>query len=432
MLIRAKALYDRLVSLLAGWTLLFALVAGLFYLLTWLVFCGLFDFDSLPAFWRWAGRRLPGGALGWRLAIFGVLHAAWLWQLRRRLPAIHGWLQKTTLAIVVRPRGWARRHPRLRLTAGICTSLLITLLLVPFFLQPTLFPPTSFRARTWGYRLANLIDGRATVTAAESVLGFYHRVVGVEPKLGPGVDELGYKASFGRGERARPLMDRWDPLIREVVGDNPRSFATLKAFLWVESGGRQFALSTTGCAGLMQFCTRTARARPYGPIFGAGRIFPCDCGGGRCKVSLATRRALESGDAGQVGLVARSFPCDLGDGRFDAERSLRAGWVYIKRLSRAFGGNRSLMYIAYNSGPSVAKRVWRGLGRRRHAMLRDIRPHLVAALRPSFGAAAERRARSLSRNHLLKLDHAFRRYFRAAKEAQAKRREGLRPASKAP
>ena len=87
-------------------------------------------------------------------------------------------------------------------------------------------------------------------------------------------------------------MDRWDPYLLEAAEGDRELFARTKAFMWVESGGRQFALSATGCAGLMQFCASTAQRRPFGGIFGVGAVSACGCDD--CSVPREVQIALET------------------------------------------------------------------------------------------------------------------------------------------
>jgi len=226
------------------------------------------------------------------------------------------------------------------------------------------------------------------------------------------VDELD-PFSPARGPfRRRALMDRWDPLLKQVVRGDRRAFAAVKAFMWVESGGQQFAVSHTGCAGLMQFSSRTARTG-FSRIFGTGQVYPCSCRGG-CGVPRSIRRALESGDPERVRAQRSRFPCDLTDARFDPRKSLTAGWIFIRRLQRSHGGNIYLSYIGYNSGPAVARRLWRAIGKKGRAGLDVIAPELPRALEPFYGASAASRARSLIRVHLPKLGRAYRLYLRQA------------------
>lgn len=211
-------------------------------------------------------------------------------------------------------------------------------------------------------------------------------------------------------------LRRWRGLVRRIVGigrpDSQRDWALVMTFILVESGGRNFAISRSGCIGLMQFCDRTALRRPFGAIFGAARLRGCDCADRRCRVPLATRHFLETTPAALHPIVATDVPCDLGDPRFDPERALRAGWSYIRCLAERFDHDPYLVYIGYNSGPHVAERVWRALGRRRAPRLAAIARVLPRALRPNFGRAwARRRARALLRVHLPKVMRTYRAFL---------------------
>lgn len=161
-------------------------------------------------------------------------------------------------------------------------------------------------------------------------------------------------------------------------------------------------MSRTGCVGLMQFCARTAREGAFRDTFGLGQVYACDCRGG-CRVPRERRVELESGDPERLARQQEHFPCELTDARFDARKSIAAGWRYLGQLRGELGGNLALMYIGYNSGPHVARRLFEALGRRGDASLQRIARHLPAALRPYYGASAEARARGLARVHLPKL-----------------------------
>ena len=122
------------------------------------------------------------------------------------------------------------------------------------------------------------------------------------------------------------------------------------------------------------------------------------------------RKALESGDRQRIMLQEPRFPCDLTDARFDPGKSIRAGWLFIRRLERRFGGNIYLMYIGYNSGPAVAARLWAELEQDGAVTLEQIAPLLPGALQPYYGTGAPGRARSLAKVHLPRLARAFARY----------------------
>jgi len=246
-------------------------------------------------------------------------------------------------------------------------------------------------------------------------MGAYRRLAD-EPVVGPGIDarELAPRSAGPRA--AEPAMARWDDLIWQTVGGDPQAFALVKAVLWVESAGRQFAVSQTGCAGLMQFCTTTARSDGFRDIFGMGRVYPCRCDG-PCNVPQPMQQDLESGDKQRILAHERAFVCALNDARFDPNKSIAAGWRYLSTLRQRVGGNIYLTYIGYNSGPKVAQRVFTRLGGNAKAKLTQIGRHLVGAMRPVYGASAEPRASSLLQVHLPRLKRAFRTY-----QAQARAR----------
>jgi lysophospholipase L1-like esterase len=431
-----KGLYDLLASYLLAWILFFALVAWGFQAILGLV-VGLAGHSSTESFWIWADRRLELDLALLRVIGFGLLHLGVFLLLRRRLRWVQGWLERGVDRVLARYRRWAKEHARGRAVTGGAFSLIVTALLVPFVVQPTLVPLRhGFTGRAWLRRAANLADGSATAAAVESVIGLYRKLY-AEPVVSEGVtgvefddswheielDEVEVKGEIddpdpvlpGPGPmpyRRRPLMDRWDPLLKQVVKGDRRAFAAVKAFMWVESGGQQFAVSHTGCAGLMQFASRTARTG-FSYIFGRGQIYPCSCRGARgCSVPRSVRKALESGDPARVMAQQSRFPCDLTDARFNPRKSLTAGWAFIGKLQRTYGGNIYLSYIGYNSGPAVAQRLWRAIGKNSRAGLDVIAPQLPRALEPYYGAAASTRARSLLRVHLPKLGRAYRLYLR--------------------
>ncbi|MBW2736113.1 MAG: transglycosylase SLT domain-containing protein [Deltaproteobacteria bacterium] len=225
---------------------------------------------------------------------------------------------------------------------------------------------------------------------------------------------LDYETSMHVGS---PHLTRWRSLVRRVVGQgkptSQRDYALVMAFIFVESGGRQYAISRSGCIGLMQFCDRTALREPFGSIFGAAQLRGCDCAHRRCRVHGATKRFLETTPPGLHAIVASELPCDVLDPRFDPERAIRAGWAYIECLGERFDYNPYLIYIGYNSGPHVAERVWKALGGRRAKNLTAIGGVLRKSLKPNFGRAwARRRAGALLRVHLPKVGRLYRAYLR--------------------
>lgn len=290
-----------------------------------------------------------------------------------------------------RARLWGRR------LGGVATALV----LIAFLVQPTLVPARG----SWAERAANLVDGTASASIVDSIVGLVRWVHAEPVRPSDVVGPEAFDASLASD--AIPLMDRWDPYLLAAAEGDRELFAKTKAFMWVESGGRQFALSATGCAGLMQFCAATAQRRPFGSIFGVGRVSACGCDD--CGVPLAVQIALETDPEAAVTHRA-TFPCDLSDARFEAERSIRAGVAFVRELGEDVGGHLALMYIGYNSGPRVASRLYRALPGETEITVDELRPHLAEALRPYHGSRAESRANGLLEVHLPKLLQAYDRW----------------------
>jgi hypothetical protein len=435
-----KGLYDILATYFLAWILFFAIVAlGFHHGLEALAQAT--GFDTAQVWWRrleqFLGER---GTLWFRLLFFGALHGGLVYLIRGPLARLQRLVETGFDYLVGVFRGLTHDRRRVRMAGQIGFSLVVTLLLVPFVLQPTLVPRyASFEA--WLERGANLADGTASRFVADSVVGLYRRVGADAVDTQGGVSDDDFDSAEATlveptpkdpdhtpvtppptPSGDQPLMDRWDPQIERAAAGDERVFALIKAFMWVESAGRQFAVSTTGCSGLMQFCAGTARSKPFREIFGTGRVVTCQCDG-PCSIDKDVRRGLETGEANPDQLGER-FPCDPTDTRFDPERAIRAGAVYVTRLDRRFGGNIYLMYIAYNSGPAVANAVYEQLDRDADATLDDIELHLADAMRPHYGAGSKRRARSLLRTHLPKIKRAYDRYAPKPSSESLALREG--------
>ena len=414
-----KGIYDILASYLLAWILLFALLALGFQVLLSLV-TGMYGFQSTESFWLWVDRaRLPGGvsALHLRLGGFFLLHCAVFVALRRQILAIKKHVEQSVDRGIEWYRALVGGSPAVQGATGFLFSLAVTLLLIPFVIQPTLVP-LAWGGGAWIQRAANLVDGSASSATVESVIGLYRKLYAepvVAEGMSPGELEPGLPAPRPTGPLPRVvppgkhrLMDRWDPYISKVTTDR-HQFAVLKALVYVESGGLQYAVSRTGCAGLTQFCSRTARSGGFRKIFGVGQVYRCRCDGA-CRISRAARRDLESGDRARILSRRGEFPCELTDARFDPAKAIRAGQAYVRRLSARYGGNLYLIYIGYNSGPAVANRLWRDLGRDPRADLEAIEARLEGALAPFFRRSAASRARNLVKVHLPKIKRAYDRY----------------------
>ncbi|MEN0062098.1 MAG: transglycosylase SLT domain-containing protein [Myxococcota bacterium] len=348
----------------------------------------LFGID--PAEWWWSLSQqvpLPVGPQGFRTLTLGALHVA-------------------VLAITAPWWSQIHRNEKSKRRVG-CGSWALAVVLaliafVPLGLQPTLVAPT-LSYETVRDRLTHLVDGSALFRALDAWLAVGRPVL-VEPTpVQQPVDAAAFQATLDSA--SIPLMDRWDPILMQAAKSDLDRFADTKAVMWVESSGKQYAVSPTGCSGLMQFCVSTAQRPPFRHIFGAGGVSACGCTD--CKVPWKVQVALET-DPTAVSRVSSQFPCDLTDARFDAERSIRAGVAFVDELSEDLGGNLLLVYIGYNAGPAVAKRLYKVVGG--GAKLSDIEPHLETALRPYYGDRARRMARTLLRINLPKLERARRRF----------------------
>ena len=382
------------------------------------------EFESLELMWITLSRRVGIDALWLRLVIFGGLQVVIFGLLKGPLHIILRGLERG-FSFVERAHSKVKaKLPRLGRALGVSFSLVVTLMLIPFVIQPTLVP-MKLGIHATAQRLANLADGEATLALADSVVGFY-RKIWAKPRPIEGLpahkvddailvaedegDDTIYPVQAGN----QPMMDRWDPYIWKAAGGDKSQFAFIKAFMWVESAGRQFAVSRTGCMGLMQFCSGTAKSDPYDKVFGTGQVYRCACNG-PCKVSRSVQADMERGEVDLIEKHKETFPCEVTDARFDGVKAIRAGGLYISRLRASYGDNIYLMYIGYNSGPAVANKVFSAIGRETSADLATIELHLSTSLEPWYGESARGRARGLVKTHLPKIKRAYDRYLDHAK-----------------
>jgi soluble lytic murein transglycosylase-like protein len=427
-----KGIYDILASYLLAWVFFFATLAFVFHLgLSFAAQAA--GYESATVLYELMDARLGSWGMWIRMVGFVGLHAGILWLFRTPI----FWLKEKIEAVADGIIRWVNRITRdndgVEIAVESMFSIVVTGLLIPFVLQPTMVNGYT-TVDSWAQRATNLADGTASAYLADSVIGLYRKAYAdpVESHGGVTADQVAENEKVEVGEpdpgRAamapspaatgeQPLMDRWDPLIWEIAEEDADTFAKVKAFMWVESAGRQFAVSRTGCSGLMQFCAGTARSQPYRRVFGTGQVYVCQCDG-HCEVPRETRRSLETGDPDGMQRAVESFPCDMTDARFHPRRSLTAGRLYIDRLDERFDGNLYLMYIGYNSGPAVADRIFAAVGRNGDATLDELEPHMAQAMRPFYGAGGERRARSLVNTHLPKIKRAYDRYLQDAPSAQ--------------
>ncbi len=437
-----KRLYDLIASYVLFWVLWFSSAAVAFHVGLDLLGA---QMDTDPALW-WdsiaaAVGISPNAA---RLLVFTLAHIVVYFLVRRPLEALQPRIENAIRWVAGIFDRLTTDRLSLKLFGEAVFSLVVTALLLPFLLQPTLVPDLE-GVEPWAERAANLVDGTASIALMESVVGLYRLgfaepVVAQQGVTADELDDIGREepqtvqgsvliygppnAATGYLEmpapvtievkaptptRPQPVMDRWDEVILTAVNDDLDRFSYVKAFMYVESAGRQYAVSRTGCAGLMQFCSGTARSNPFRRVFGTGQVYTCGCRNG-CSIDREVRVALESGDRELVEAQADEFPCQLTDARFDPSKAVAAGALYVDRLHRQFGGNIQIMYIGYNSGPAVAKRVWRAVGENPDATLAEIEEALPGALRPYYGKSANVRARSLVEVHLPKIQRAQLRY----------------------
>ena len=334
-----------------------------------------------------------------RLVLLVPVHVIALgatWPITRRLAALVRW-STTKLARVF--DGWRR----LQITLAACAWLLSLGVATAFVIQPGLVP-LDVRGPTWLTRTANLLDGTASLETWALAKNLYRRL---EATPIPGRYSL-QEAQLADHGLDSPLMSRWDPLLRAHTTSREH-YAQTKAFMLVESHGRQYAVSSTGCLRLFQFCVSTAQRRPLRELFGTGAVSACSCGGQPCSVPAELRQQLETDGLALQRTTAR-FPCSDTDARFDPERAIPAGAAFVTELASDTNGNLLLMYIGYNSGPAVAKKLVRVAGS--EVTLEGLRPHLATVLERWYGERAASRANGLLQVHLPKLQAAYEHYLR--------------------
>jgi hypothetical protein len=428
-----KGFYDILASYLLAVVLYVAFVSlGLHAAFSLLA--GALGMDDVAMMWSELARRMDVSGIWVRLIVYGGIQLGLFWLLKGPLKVVGAGAEKVVDKVQAGYLWCAERLPRASVFTGGVFTVGVTLLLIPFLVQPTLVPLRA-DSYTMTERVANLVDGTATLALHDSVVGFYRRLY-EEPKVqgGRGVDPLAFDDAIARQEqedeaierdptgtviapdasRPQPMMDRWDPIIWAVAENDPHRFAQIKAFMYTESAGRQFAVSHTGCMGLMQFCSGTAKRSPFKEVFGTGQVYTCGCRRTSCAVSKQVQRDMERGSQELVNKHKDAFPCELTDARFDAEKAIRAGGLYVANLDKAVGGNIYLMYVGYNSGPAVARKVYNALGKNPDATLAQIEAELPGAMERWYHEKSARRARSLVKRHLPKIKRMYDRYYAAA------------------
>ena len=414
-----KGFYDIVGTYLLIAVLPFIVASLAFYIITLAVSMQL-GFPDVDDMWDKLGKSLPFEVFWIRLGGFLPLH--WLVYRIIKTPRqkVNELLERVATHLIAAFKKVTEHFPIGRFLGETVFTIIITMTFVPFFIQPTLVRG-YFSPSPWVERAANLVDGTAVFASVDSVIGLYRKFYS-EPIIAEGVPSAELDKLFDKSKGDvfvppkpsgnSPMMDRWNPYIERTAKGDAAKFAYIKAFMWVESGGRQYALSRTGCSGLMQFCTGTAKSEPFRSIFGRGTVYRCKCKNRVCNVPGHVKKGMETGNREELEKYASSFPCELTDARFNPSKAIEAGGAYVDKLRKLVGGNIYLMYIGYNSGPGIAKRVYKLGGSDPEMSLSDIETHLTTALRGNYGSAAPGRARSLVRTHLPKIKGAYDTYYK--------------------
>ena len=403
-----KSLYDAFTGPVLGVTLGVAVLA-------WGMHLGVAAAAGLAgtepdAVWQGIGEATGVDDAWIRLVLFGAAHGLVVWAAWRPVRRAVVRLRPPVPSRVPKGRTKPKTRaapavpPGARRALGAVGTVATTALLVVLLLQPTLVPLRLDRT-SWLHRAANLVDGTASALLVDSAVWLARAVYAPPRQARAGVDPSAFDATLDDPDV--PLMDRWDRALLEAADGDRELFARTKAFMWVESGGRQYAVSATGCSGLMQFCASTSQRPPFRTIFGVGQVSACGCSGPSCAVPWEVQVALET-EPDAVATLADRFPCPLSDARFDPDRSIRAGVAFVRELGAAVGDNLPLMYVGYNAGPAVSRKLHGQLGS--DVSIDGLRPHLTTALRPHYGSRAAGRAQGLLDVHLPKLVAAYERW----------------------
>ena len=121
--------------------------------------------------------------------------------------------------------------------------------------------------------------------------------------------------SLGKSTNFENFQTSYDSLILSYSKKYNLDPSLVRAVIKQESNFNPYAVSSTGCVGLMQFCDSTAEDFKY--IFEV--VEDCSCEG-VCTASC-TKEDIED-----------KCSCDIRDGRFDAEKSIEAGSKYLSSL----------------------------------------------------------------------------------------------------
>ncbi len=155
-------------------------------------------------------------------------------------------------------------------------------------------------------------------------------------------------APSARIERPGSGVDRWTPDIQAVCQGDTNCVALVKAFMRSESGGNPYAVSWSGCAGLMQFCYTTAEGMD---VFSPGPLQNCCENYVRTPDRTVPNRCMTS----------QNHCKDQGytDIRFHPQRNIYAGASALLRKQRdsRVRGNIYLLAVSYNAGMGIVPHV---------------------------------------------------------------------------
>lgn len=122
----------------------------------------------------------------------------------------------------------------------------------------------------------------------------------------------------------------------------------IAAVIMQESRGNPYAVSSTGCAGVNQFCAATAK--DYLSIFVTIKACSKKCS---CSFKCTKEQIVEG------------CGCDINDGRFDTQKSIKAGGEYISKLLSSFYDHpykEEFAIASYNGGEGVVKNAIKKTG----------------------------------------------------------------------
>ena len=169
-----KGIYDILATYLLLFIIPFAL-AGFVFHLGFLALAEALGYASDAALWTAASSTLHVSSSVLRIVLFLPLHYAAFRLLRAPVTRIWPRVEAAFDQLIAAFHWFTERLPGLRVAGSITFTLVVTALLVPFVIQPTLVPEWDDE-RAWLERTANLLDGTAVATIADSVVGLYRRI----------------------------------------------------------------------------------------------------------------------------------------------------------------------------------------------------------------------------------------------------------------